>query len=374
MSANQFAHFAPAHIQKLVAYDPGHEPSVIAQRLGLDAVIELGSNENSIGPCPAVKALLANPQLLGFRYPDAGGNVLKNALAAHYGLSPAHFTLGNGTHELLTLIAETFCTPGDEVVHAQFGFAVYRLAALGAGAVPIAAPSDADLNVTPASMLAAITPRTKLVYLANPNNPTATMWTLATLRQFLEALPKHVLFVLDEAYIEYVRNSGVSNTDVGNSLCLLAEFPQLVIARTFSKAYALASLRVGYTIAHPEFAQMLERTRLSFNVNVLALKAAVLAIADQAHIALVRETTALQREFLVAGLRKLGLRVLPSECNFVLVHFAKDASAIEQALVQQGVIVRPMRGYGLAEYLRITVGNTLENQRLLAALEIAVTA
>jgi len=371
MSANQFAQFAPAHIQKLVAYDPGYEPSVIAQRLGLgsglDAVIELGSNENSIGPCAAVKALLAAPQLLGFRYPDAGGNVLKNALSAHYGLSPAHFTLGNGTHELLTLIAETFCSPGDEVVYAQYGFAVYRLAALGAGATPIAAISDADLNVTPEAMLAAITPRTKLVYLANPNNPTATMWTLATLRRFLAALPPHVLFVLDEAYIEYVQSP-----DVGNSLTLLAEFPQLVIARTFSKAYALASLRVGYTIAHPEFAQMLERTRLSFNVNVLALKAAALAIADQAHIAFVRETIAHEREILVAGLRGLNLRVLPSECNFVLVHFAKDATAIEQALVGQGVIVRPMRGYGLGEYLRITVGNSHENQRLLAALANAV--
>ena len=367
MSTNQFAHFAPEHIQKLVAYDPGYEPSVIAQRLGLDAVVELGSNENSVGPCPAVKALLAAPQLLGFRYPDAGGNVLKNALSETYGLSPAHFTLGNGTHELLTLIAETFCAPGDEVVHAQYGFAVYRLAALGAGAVPVAAASDADLNVTPEAMLAAITPRTKLVYLANPNNPTATVWTLSTLRRFLEALPPHVLFVLDEAYIEYVQSP-----EIGNSLTLLAEFPQLVIARTFSKAYALASLRVGYTLAHPEFAQMLERTRLSFNVNVLALKAAALAIADQAHIAYVRETVAQQRALLVAGLRELNLRVLPSECNFVLVHFAKDASPIEQALVQQGVIVRPMRGYGLGEYLRITVGNALENQRLLAALEIAL--
>ena len=368
MSTNQFAHFAPAHIQKLVAYDPGYEPSVIAQRLAMESVVELGSNENSVGPCPAVKELLAAPQLLGFRYPDAGGNVLKNALSATYGLSPAHFTLGNGTHELLTLIAETFCAPGDEVVHAQYGFAVYRLAALGAGAVPVAAVSDADLNVTPEAMLAAITPRTKLVYLANPNNPTATMWTLATLRRFLEALPPHVLFVLDEAYIEYVQNP-----EVGNSLSLLAQFPQLVIARTFSKAYALASLRVGYTIAHPEFAQILERTRLSFNVNVLALKAAALAIADQAHIANVRETVAQQRALLVTGLRALNLRVLPSECNFVLVHFAKDASPIEQALVQQGVIVRPMRGYGLIEYLRITVGNAYENQRLLSALAVAIS-
>jgi histidinol-phosphate aminotransferase len=367
MATNLFAHLAPAHIQQLVAYDPGYEPSLIAQRLGLSAVIELGSNENSTGPCPAVKTLLDAPHLNGFRYPDAGGNLLKNALSSHYGIGPAHFTLGNGTHELLTLIAETFCAPGDEVVHAQYGFAVYRLAALGAGAVPVAVPADANLSVSPDAMLAAITRKTKLIYLANPNNPTATMWTQTQLRQFLNALPTQVLFVLDEAYIEFV-----SNPEIGNSIDLLAQFPQLVIARTFSKAYALASLRVGYTIAHTEFAQMLERTRLSFNVNVLALKAAALAIADQAHIQTVRQKTAVCRAHLVVQLHLLGVTVLPSECNFVLVNFARDASTIEQALVRQGVIVRPMRGYGLPNYLRITVGNAHENERLLAALATAL--
>jgi histidinol-phosphate aminotransferase len=363
VSVNRFAHLAPAHVQALVAYDPGYEPSVLRARLGLPEITELGSNENSLGPCAAVRALLAAPELPGFRYPDAGGNILKNALAARYGLPTAHFTLGNGTHELLTLIAETFCAPGDHVVHAQYGFAVYRLAALGAGAVPIAAAADADLNVSPSSMLTALTKQTKLVYLANPNNPTATMWTLPQLHQFLSALPADVIFVLDEAYIEYV-----SNPEIGDSCALLTEFPNLVIARTFSKAYALASLRVGYTIAHPDFAQMLERTRLSFNVNVLALKAAALAIADQAHIGSVRKQIAIARMQLQDGLSKLGLCVLPSECNFVLVHFGRDATPIEQALVQRGVIVRPMRGYGLPEYLRITVGTQYENARLLDAL------
>jgi histidinol-phosphate aminotransferase len=336
---------------------------VLRAQLGLPDVIELGSNENSAGPCAAVLALLARPELLGFRYPDAGGNVLKSALSKHYELDAEHFTLGNGTHELLTLIAETFCAPGDEVIHAQYGFAVYRLAALGAGALPVAVPADSALNVSPAAMLAAVTSKTKLMYLANPNNPTATMWSITQLRELLSALPETVLFVLDEAYIEYVENAAVLG-----SLKLLAQFPQLVIARTFSKAYALASLRVGYTIAHPQFAQMLERTRLSFNVNVLALKAAALAISDQSHIASVRTSTAAERARVCAGLAALGLMVLPSECNFVLVNFARDATAIERALVQRGVIVRPMRGYGLTQHLRITIGSAYENIRLLEAL------
>ena len=363
MSENRFAHLAPLHVQKLVAYDPGHEPSEIRRRLGLDEVIELGSNENSLGPAPAVLNLLAHPELLAQRYPDAGGGILKRALSEFYGLESRQFTLGNGTHELLTLIAETFCAPGDEVVYSQYGFAVYRLAALGAGAVPVAAAAGADLGAQASALLSAVTGRTKLLYLANPNNPTGTQWSVTDLREFLAQLPKHVLFVLDEAYVEYVEP-----TELGDTLALLQEFPNLVIARTFSKAYALAGLRVGYTIAHPDFANMLERTRLSFNVNSLALRAAALAIADQAHIKMVREKTAVARAQLRGDLVQLGLRVLPSQCNFMLVHFGPQCAEIEAALVAKGVIVRPMRGYGLPEYLRITVGNAHENQALIHAL------
>lgn len=363
MSENRFVHLAPTHVQKLVAYDPGHEPSEIRRRLGLAEVIELGSNENSLGPAPAVLNLLAKPELLAQRYPDAGGGVLKAALSKFYRLEPRHFTLGNGTHELLTLIAETFCSPGDEVLYSQYGFAVYRLAALGAGATPVAAPAGADLGAQANELLKAVTERTKLLYLANPNNPTGTQWSITQLREFLQQLPSRVIFILDEAYVEYVEpNEG------DNSLALLQAFPNLVIARTFSKAYALAGLRVGYTIAHPDFANMLERTRLSFNVNSLALRAATLAIADQAHIAMVREQTALARMQLQDALLALGLRVLPSQCNFMLVHFGPSCAEIEAALVGCGVIVRPMRGYGLPDYLRITVGTEYENQALIRAL------
>jgi histidinol-phosphate aminotransferase len=362
-TVNRFAQLAPAHIQKLVAYDPGYEPSEIKARLGLPDIVELGSNENSFGPAPAVKALLAAPTLSGFRYPDASGGVLKQALSKRYQLPVDRFTLGNGTHELLTLIAETFCSPADEVVHAQYGFAVYRLAALGAGATPVAVPADSQLNVSPAAMLAAVNAHTKLVYLANPNNPTGTLWDTAQVRDLLLGLPAQVILVLDEAYIEYVEHF-----DPDSALALLNQFPNLVIARTFSKAYALASLRVGYTIAHPDFAQMLERTRLSFNVNVLALKAAALAIADTAHLQSVRRETSKARAHLISGLHALGLHVLPSPCNFVLVDFKRDAAPIERALVEKGVIVRPVRAYGLPEHLRITVGRPEEGQAVLKAL------
>jgi histidinol-phosphate aminotransferase len=370
--SNRFQSLLPAHIQNLVAYDPGYEPREVKARLGLSELIELGSNENSFGPAPAVKAYLQAPKLAGFRYPDAGGRALKTALAAYFAnagfeFAAKHFTLGNGTHELLTLIAETFCNPGDEVVHAQYGFAVYRLAALGAGATPRAVSVNVDLNVSPEAMLAAVTPRTKLVYLANPNNPTATVWGQQQLRACLQALPAHVIFVLDEAYIEYVAPEKLG-ADIAHGLPLLAEFPNLVVARTFSKIHGLASLRVGYTIAHPDFASVLERTRLSFNVDVIALHAAELSLQDPQHLGWVREQIAIQRTRVIDELRQMGLRVLPSECNFLLIDFAREASAIEQALVHEGVIVRPVRAYQLPNHLRVTIGTEYENGFFLAAM------
>lgn len=379
--SNRFSALLPPHIQHLVAYDPGYEPSEIRHQLGLPEIIELGSNENSFGPAPAVRELLRQPNLQGFRYPDAGGRALKTALSELYQLPSTHFTLGNGTHELLTLIAETVCNPADEVIHAQYGFAVYRLAALGAGATPVAVAVDRQFNVSVSALLGAITARTKLVYLANPNNPTATMMTQAELVSLLSQTPDHVLVVLDEAYIEYLAPEKLGH-DVAYGLSVLAQFPNLIIARTCSKIYGLASLRVGYTIAHPDFANVLERTRLSFNVNGLALRAATLAIADQAHIHWVREQISLQRTALFQALAALKLRVLPSECNFVLIDFSQpnqaagqsDATWIERGLVQRGVIVRPVRAYGLPQYLRVTVGTEYENQKFLSALQRVLSA
>lgn len=359
-----FAQLAAPQVRPLKAYDPGYEPTEVKRELGLPWLVEAGSNESARGPSPEVLEFLRVPPLdIVHRYPDAGGRVLKRALAVHYGLTPEHFTLGNGSHELLVLIAETFAGPGTRIVYSQYGFAVYPLAAQGCGAQGVAAPANAQLGADPEAMLAAVDAQTRLVYLANPNNPTGTHWDAATLRRFVQALPSHVLLILDEAYIEFT-----DPQQVGDGLSLLAEFPNVVLARTFSKAYGLAGLRVGYTISHPEFARVLERTRLSFNVNQYALRAAVLALADRRHLAATRAFIQHERARLSDGLMQLGLEVLPAQGNFVLVNFARDAAAIEAALVPRGVLVRPMRAYGLPQHLRITVCKPDENDALLAAL------
>lgn len=359
-----FGALAAPQVRPLKAYDPGYEPSEVKRDLALAHLVEAGSNENALGPSPKVLELLAKPPLeVLHRYPDAGGRVLKRALAQRYGRDPSAFTLGNGSHELLVLIAETFAEPGNEIVYSQYGFAVYPLAAQACGARGVAVPADVGLGADPDAMLAAITPRTRLLYLANPNNPTGSWWDETTLRRVVAALPPHVLMILDEAYFEFADPAVVPD-----GLKLVDEFPQLIVARTFSKAYGLAGLRAGYCVSHPEFAQVLERTRLSFNLNQFALRAAAAALGDQEHLQATRSWLVAERERLAAGLRMLGLKVWPSQGNFLLVDFGRDASAIEQALVPRGVLLRPMRGYGLPHCLRITVCLEAENDVLLAAL------
>lgn len=359
-----FGQLCVPQVRPLHAYDPGYEPTEVRLQLGLPQLVEAGSNESALGPSPQVLDFLARAPLeVVHRYPDAGGRVLKRALASHYGLSPAQFTLGNGSHELLVLIAQTFAGPGCRVVYSQYGFAVYALAAQACGAQGVAAAADAWLGADPQAMLAAVDASTRLVYLANPNNPTGSHWDAATLRGFLEALPPQVLLVLDEAYFEFA-----DPLQVADGVALLQAFPNLVVARTFSKAYGMAGLRVGYTISHPDFAQVLERTRLSFNVNQFALRAAALALADVDHLDATRAFVVRERQRLTLGLQALGVQVLPSQGNFVLVDFGREAASIEAALVPRGVLVRPMRGYGLPDHLRITVCRPEENDALLAAL------
>jgi len=360
-----FASLAAPHIRPLRAYDPGYEPSEIRRDLKLSQLAELGSNESAFGPSADVLTFFRNaPWEVLHRYPDAGGRLLKRALARHYSTTPAHFTLGNGSHELLVLMALTFAAPGDEIVYSQYGFAVYPLAAQACGARGIAVPADSNLSADPDAMLAAISERTKLVYLANPNNPTGSHWDAATLERFLEAMPPHVLLVLDEAYFEFA-----DPDQVPDGCQLLARFPNLIVARTFSKGYGLAGLRVGFLLADPGIHEVLERTRLSFNVNQLGMRAAAIALGDQAHIQQAKLGNARERAWLSDELQGIGLKTYPSQGNFVLVDFARDATPIEQALVTLGVLVRPMRGYGLAHCLRITVGTRDENEMLLFALK-----
>ena len=361
-------------VQKLTAYDPGYDPETIRQMLGLPRMVELGSNENGYGPSPAVTELLQQRDFAdAIRYPDAGARRLRQAIAQRWNVDPAAITLGNGSHELLVLIAETFVAPGDEVVFPQHGFAVFKLAALGSGGLPVqVAPlprsGDQPLGADPEAMAAVLGPRTKLVYLANPNNPTGTWWDRTTLARFLVRVPKHTIVVIDEAYREYVDESAVAD-----ALALVDLHPHVVVTRTFSKAHGLAALRIGYAISNPALASVLERTRLTFNVNLYAQAAAAQAISDVAHVERVRAGNAAERARLSAGLKALGLFVFPSQGNFVLVDFDRPAKPIEDALLKRGVIVRPMGGYGLPTCLRITVGLPTENDELLTALTAVLT-
>lgn len=361
---------ANAATRALRAYDPGHDLPALRQEYG-ERLIELGSNETSLGASPAVAAAIAAALGDIYRYPDPKGGALKRALAAHLGVASEQIVLGNGSHELLMLIAQCFVDASTSVVYSQFGFAVFAIGTAAAGAQAICVPAlPADHATAPlghdlAAMAAAVRADTRLVYLANPNNPTGTWFDDAALDAFLAQLPAHVVVVVDEAYAEYMTAPG-ANSAV--RLLRDSRHPNLIVTRTFSKAYALAGLRVGYAIGSAEAMAVLERLRESFNVNSLALVGAQAALADAAHAAHIREHTAQEREWLTARLRERGLRVFPSQTNFVLVDFRRDAKDVEAQLFRHAVVVRPMAGYGLPTCLRISIGTRAESERLLEAL------
>lgn len=367
MDEAAFSALAQPGVQRLRAYDPGLD--LVALRQVHPGLVELGSNENPLGPSPAARAAAVAALDLAHRYPDPLGGALHRALAAHHGLAPSQVMLGNGSHELLMMLGQAFAGPGAEVVASQFGFAVYGLAAQAAGARLVQAPAlpgghamarGHDLS----ALRASVGPATRLVYLANPNNPTGTWFGVGGLRDFLAGVPSTVLVVVDEAYLEYATDPGLES-----ALGLLPTFPNLVVTRTFSKAYGLAGLRLGYLLAAPGLVAVLERLRESFNVNGPALAAGEAALADARHVETVRQANAREREALADALRARELGVSPSQTNFLLVDFGENASAVEQGLVSRGVVPRPMVGYGLPTCLRITVGTRDENRRFLQALD-----
>ena len=355
-------------ISGLRAYDPGHDLPALRQRFG-SAIAELGSNENPLGPSPI--AIEAMRRALGetFRYPDPRGLLLKRAIAASLGVGVDGIALGNGSHELLMLIAQCFADPTRSIVFSQFGFAVFAIATAATGAVAVCVPAlprthaEAPCGHDLEAMSMAIRDDTRVVYLANPNNPTGTWFDDAALDRFVARVPRDVLVVVDEAYSEYVDARGPST-----ALRLRERHPNLIVTRTFSKAYALAGLRVGYLIAHPSVVAVIERLRESFNVNNVGLAAAEAALADREHLADVHAFNRSERAWLTGMLAARGHVVLPSQTNFVMVDLGRDATPLERHLFERGVIVRPMAGYGLGETLRISVGTRIENQRLLDAL------
>ncbi|MBS0193209.1 MAG: histidinol-phosphate transaminase [Proteobacteria bacterium] len=359
---------ANAATRALRAYDPGHDLPVLRQRFGAD-LIELGANENPLGPSPrvldAIRVALAEVHL----YPDPKGGALKAALAAQLAVDVAQIALGNGSHELLMLLAQCFADAATSVVFSEYGFAVFPIATTAAGAHPIRVPALPREHATLPrghdldAMAAAIRPDTRIVYLANPNNPTGTWFDDAALDAFIARAPPTTLVVIDEAYAEYIVAPALTT-----ALRLLPRHPNVVVTRTFSKAHGLAGLRVGYAVSSPSVIAVIERLRESFNVNALALAAANAALSDADHVARSRAWNHAEREWLVARLRERGLRVSPSQTNFVLVDFGQDAAPTERALYERGVIVRPVAGYGLHDCLRISVGTRAANQRLLDAL------
>ena len=360
-----FLALAVPGVQKLSPYVPGKPVDELARELNLDpaGIVKLASNENPLGPSPkALEAIRAELAELT-RYPDGNGFELKTKLAARCGVSPAQVTLGNGSNDILDLVARAWLAPGLNAVFSQYAFAVYPIATQAVGAQGKVVPAKAhghDLE----AMLAAIDANTRVVFVANPNNPTGTWFGPDALESFLARVPQSVLVVLDEAYIEYAEGD-----ELPDGLDYLTRYPNLLVSRTFSKAYGLASLRVGYSLSSPQVADVLNRVRAPFNVNSLALSAACAALDDTDYLAASRRTNDAGMAQLEAGFRRLGLSWIPSKGNFIAVDFGRDAAPINQALLQAGVIVRPVAGYGMPTFLRVSIGTEQENARFLEALE-----
>ncbi len=350
-------------IAALNPYSPGKPLSELERELGIQDAIKLASNENPLGPSPRVVEALKEELHELSRYPDGGGFDLRARLAGRHRVDPAGITLGNGSNDVLDMIARVFLWPGREAVISEHAFAVYPISSQAVGATIRVAPAR-DYGHDLAAMRALVGEDTGVVFIANPNNPTGTWLRRDELRDFLDALPAHVIAVVDEAYIEYV-----AEPDYPDASAWLDELPNLIVTRTFSKAWGLAGLRIGYALSSPAIAELLNRVRQPFNVSRLALLAAEVALEDQAHM---REGVRIARDGmaqLVTGLHALGLEVIPSVGNFVCVDVARDAAAVDQALLREGVITRPVANYGLPRHLRVTIGLPEENARFLAALE-----
>ncbi|MDB5809152.1 MAG: histidinol-phosphate transaminase [Betaproteobacteria bacterium] len=360
---------APAYIRSIAPYQPGKPIAELARELGIhpDKIIKLASNENPLGVSPlAMRAIEAAIADLA-RYPDGNGFELKQALCKRYGVDMAQIVLGNGSNDVLNSAARAFLAPSLEAVYSQHAFAIYALEIQYTGATGVEAPAREYAHDLKA-MLAAITPRTRMVFLANPNNPTGTLITAADLHAFLRQVPSNVIVVLDEAYNEYIPEALRSD-----SLAWLAEFPNLIVTRTFSKAYGLAGLRVGYAFAHPDVADLMNRVRQPFNVNSISLAAAAAGLEDHEFVRRSFELNQAGMRQMTAGLTKLGVDYIPSAGNFVSIKVT-DAAGVFQRLLQRGVIVRPIAAYQMPDFLRVSIGLEAENARFLDALKQSLAA
>lgn len=354
---------APDYIRSIAPYVGGKPVEEVARELSLDpaTIVKLASNENPRGPGPRVREAIARAIGEASRYPDGNGFLLKQALAERLGVAPDQLVLGNGSNDVLELASLAFMQPGDDAVFSRHAFIVYPLATQARGARGIDVPAR-DLGHDLAAMRAAITAKTRVVFIANPNNPTGTWLLPEDLKAFVASVPRDVIVVLDEAYDEYLVPTARSP-----SVSWIAQHSNLLVSRTFSKAYGLAALRVGYGVMDASVADLLNRVRQPFNVNAIAQAAALAALEDPDYVEESRLLNEAGMAQLAAGLEVLGVRYVPSHANFVLAKVGA-ADRVYAALLEQGVIVRPVANYGLPEWLRVTVGLPEENTRFLTAL------
>jgi histidinol-phosphate aminotransferase len=353
--------YANPQLRELVAYEPGKPVEDLARELGLPPgeIIKLASNENPLGPSPAARQAMIDTIDRAHFYPDGGGYYLREAVAEQLGLSMANVILGNGSNEIIEFLGHAYLQPGDEVVVAKHSFAVYRLMAQLFGAKVVDVPDPgfiADLD----AMLAAITPRTKEVFIANPNNPTGTMVFQDDIDRFMERVPEQVMVVFDEAYFEFL-------DEPPDVLKYVRAGRNVVVLRTFSKIQGLANLRIGYGLAAAEIIEVLQKARQPFNANGIAQAGALAGLRDQAHMDATRRVTREGRDFFQAEFLEMNLEFVPSHANFVLVRVG-DGKKVFDALLRRGLIVRAMGSYGLPEWIRVSVGTMPQNKAFIAAL------
>jgi histidinol-phosphate aminotransferase len=357
-----FIALANPGVQKISPYQPGKPIDELKRELGLDDVIKLASNENPLGTSPLALAAIQKELAEVARYPDGNGFVLKNAIHRRFGFAHNRITLGNGSNDILEFVARAYLREGDHAIYSQHAFAVYPLVvqAVGATGIEVRAKNWGHDLV---AMAAAVTPRTKLIFIANPNNPTGTWFELAEFERFMQAVPEHVLVILDEAYVEYVTEASALN-----GLDHVDHYPNLLVSRTFSKAYGLASLRVGYAVSSEAVTNILNRVRQPFNVNSLALAAAAAALGDADFVGRSRDLNAAGMAQIIAGLSDMGLPHIPSRGNFIAFDVGRPGLAVFDALLRKGVIVRPVTSYGMPNHLRVSIGLPEENARFLETL------
>ncbi len=353
----------PEYIKCLVPYPPGKPLEELEREFGISNAIKLASNENPFGSSPrAVEAITKwLPKL--HRYPDGSGYYLKNKLASHHKTAPENLVLGNGSNEIIDLLIRILVRPGKEVITSHPSFLVYQKMVQASGGTNKVVELK-DFTHDLAGIASAVTDNTSLIFLDNPNNPTGSILTKRAFDQFLEKLPNHLLVVLDEAYMEFAEGA-----DTPTATEYLGKDDRIVGLRTFSKAYGIAGLRVGYGLMHKDVAALLDRIRQPFNVNVLAQAAAEASIDDQDHLLKTIRNNELGKAFLTEALEKIGFKVLRSFTNFVLVDTGMEANRLCKALLPKGVIIRHMGSYGLEQFVRITIGTPEENERCIEAIK-----